>query len=392
MASYAAGVNPSLLRWARERAGYSLEAVAQHFKREVAEIQGWETGAGVPTYSQLEMLAYILYKRPVAIFFFPEPPEEPEPSQSFRTLPVSEIKNLLPDTRLAIRQAQAMQIALKELNDGRNPCQRLIFREMAISIHGELADTTRAIRSYLGISLNDQIFWTSYDEALKKWRDAVQDSGIFVFKRSFKQKDVSGFCLFDEEFPVIYLNNSTSTTRQIFSLFHELSHLLLKTNAVTKVTDDYVAALVGEARDIEVYCNRFTAEYLVPSEDFEHQLSLTRTRPPDEVADVLSKHYKVSREVILRKLLDRELIDQTYYEFKVAQWIEEYEVFRQSRKGGGDYYATQATYLGDRFLGLAFTRFHQGKCTPEQLADYLNVKTKSVAGLEQHHLSKASAG
>ena len=110
MATYASGVNFRVLRWARERAGYSREEVARHFKKDVAEIEGWETGTSVPTYSQLEILAYTLYKRPVAIFFFPEPPDEPEPSQSFRTLPESEIKKLQPDTRLAIRQAQAMQI------------------------------------------------------------------------------------------------------------------------------------------------------------------------------------------------------------------------------------------------------------------------------------------
>jgi Zn-dependent peptidase ImmA (M78 family) len=96
----------------------------------------------------------------------------------------------------------------------------------------------------------------------------------------------------------------------------------------------------------------------------------------------------VSREVILRKLLDRRLINQEYYETKAEEWIKAYEEGRKHDRGGS-YYATQATYLGDRFLRLAFSRYYQGRCTVEQLADYLNVKVNSVAGLEHYMWGKA---
>jgi len=39
-------------------------------------IEGWEAGASAPTYPQLEALAYKVYKHPLALFFFPEPPED----------------------------------------------------------------------------------------------------------------------------------------------------------------------------------------------------------------------------------------------------------------------------------------------------------------------------
>jgi Zn-dependent peptidase ImmA (M78 family) len=91
--------------------------------------------------------------------------------------------------------------------------------------------------------------------------------------------------------------------------------------------------------------------------------------------------------VILRKLLDREVISQQFYARKIQQWIKEFEESTKS-KGGGNYYATQATYLCDRFLNLAFGKYYQGHCTLEQLADYLNVRVRSVAGLEQIVLRK----
>src|SRR3989338_380765 len=97
-------VNPDMLRWARETAGLKIEDVARKFKKDNTEILSWESGEDSPTYVQLEKLAYEIYKRPLAIFFFPEPPQEESPKQSFRTLPEQEILMLTPRLRFLIRQ------------------------------------------------------------------------------------------------------------------------------------------------------------------------------------------------------------------------------------------------------------------------------------------------
>jgi transcriptional regulator with XRE-family HTH domain len=100
------GVNPKIIQWARERTTYSLESVAVKFKKDVSVIEKWEPGEDFPAYSQLEKLAEI-YKRPLALFFFREPPLEAEEKQEFRTLPDFEIENLAADTIYALRQAKA---------------------------------------------------------------------------------------------------------------------------------------------------------------------------------------------------------------------------------------------------------------------------------------------
>jgi Zn-dependent peptidase ImmA (M78 family)/transcriptional regulator with XRE-family HTH domain len=387
MANYAEGVNPDVLRWARERAGYSLEDIAHAFRKDVEEISSWEQGKATPTYSQLERLAYTLYKRPIALFFFPSPPDEPTPKESFRTLPDFEINSLQPDTHHAIREAQAMQIALRELTDGQNPSERQIFKELAISFEANVADTARRVREYLGVTVLDQSEWRNTTVALKNWRQLVQDVGIFIFKRSIKQRDISGFCLVDDEFPIIYLNNSVAKTRQIFTIFHELAHILAKSAGITKLNDRYISSLSGHERAIEVFCNAFAAEFLVPSSDFERRWD--PTQPVDTLTDSLADYYKVSREVILRKILDRGLVDQTYYEAKVAEWLEE---GRLSGAGGrGNYYATQAAYLGDKYLNLAFIRYYEGRISLQQLAEYLNIKAINVPDMERRMLSGVSS-
>src|SRR5687768_15029459 len=124
MANPVAGVNPTVLKWARERSGYSIEEAADLAGKGADVLLKWEAGDAAPTYVQLEKLAYKIYKRPIALFFFPQPPEEPEPSQEFRTLPDFEIDDLRPDTRLKVRQALALQISLSELSNGKNPSER----------------------------------------------------------------------------------------------------------------------------------------------------------------------------------------------------------------------------------------------------------------------------
>ena len=71
-----AGVQPEVMRWARQSIGLSVSDVALRLKRPAEEIEAWEAGDAFPSYPQLEKLAYQIYKRPLAVFFLPIPPEE----------------------------------------------------------------------------------------------------------------------------------------------------------------------------------------------------------------------------------------------------------------------------------------------------------------------------
>jgi Zn-dependent peptidase ImmA (M78 family) len=85
---------------------------------------------------------------------------------------------------------------------------------------------------------------------------------------------------------------------------------------------------------IEQFCNALAAEFLVPSEDFSLQLGLLRGISDVTIAG-LALRYHVSREAVLRRMLDRGLVKSAYYEAKATQWAEEFE----SSSEGGDYYA-----------------------------------------------------
>ena len=380
------GIQPKVLKWARESIGKSLEDVARTLKRPADEIEAWENGNRAPTYVQLEKLAYEVYKRPMAVFFFPIPPQESEPKSDFRTLPEEELRELLPDTYLNIRRARAFQATLHELYGAKNPVSNPIWRNITLYEKDSVKEQAAQVRTFLDISIKAQEKWTDDEEALKQWRFAVERAGIFVFKRAFRQKSISSFCLSDEQFPIIYLNNSTTKTRQIFSLFHEMAHVLLRMNGLTKFDEKYIGMLPKREQRIEKFCNEFAAEILIPAEDFTKQADLLSSKirnDADGVCQRFAKRYGVSREVILRRFLDRGDISSTLYENTTRLWKGQQKTIKD---GDGNYYNTQKAYLSDGFLREVFSRFYKRQITKDEAAEYLDIQPKYFNALEEKML------
>ena len=366
-------ITPAVLTWARERAGHSLDAAAESFPR----IDRWEAGESFPSYPQLESLAD-KFKIPVAVFFFPEPPDLPPVEESFRTLEPTHIAEIPPRIRLLLRKAQSFQMALEELHDGRNPAQRLIIRGLGFRRNRSIEWNAAQVRAYLGVSFAQQTEWGSAETALSEWRKVLFGVGIYVFKDQFRDPGYSGFCLYDNEFPIIYVNNSTAKTRQIFTLFHELAHLLFRTSGVDATSNDFVDRLSRENRQIEVICNSLAARMMVPRNWFDEAIA---GLPPNRAsAERLAERFCVSREFVYREFRDRDLITAGEYEQASRQWAEQI----QSGSGGGNHYYTKIAYLGTEYINLAFRRYYQNRIDYDQLADFLDMKPRHLTQLENY--------
>ena len=139
MAEYVNGINPDIVKWARERSGYTAQAIATALKKDVSIVNDWESGERSLTYVQLETLAD-KYKRPISIFFFPEPPEEPNIAENL-ALRSSDNEHLEPRIHILLRQAYARQLSLMELNLGTNLSEKKIFRDL----HARPRDSATAL-------------------------------------------------------------------------------------------------------------------------------------------------------------------------------------------------------------------------------------------------------
>lgn len=159
---------PSVLKWARESMNMQKDEVARRIKKTIELIDAWERGEASPTYVQLEKLAYKIYKRPIAIFFFPEPPEEEPLEQTFRTLPAYEIKRMPSRIVYLLRKAKVLQLNLIELYGTNYHTDRNILRDCDLEIHQDFNIITEQIRSCIGISLKEQTQWKDADKQTRE--------------------------------------------------------------------------------------------------------------------------------------------------------------------------------------------------------------------------------
>jgi Zn-dependent peptidase ImmA (M78 family) len=160
-------------------------------------------------------------------------------------------------------------------------------------------------------------------------------------------------------------------------LFHELAHLLFRTSGIDVADESYIDRLEDKPKRVEIVCNQFAAAFLIPEDAFDELLAgRASTR---ETAAFLAEQFKVSREVIYRKLLNRGLIAEEEYRQAAASWAKQVTT---GEGGGGNYYYNQITYLGRRYIDLALTRYNQRRIDSSQLAAYLNIKPRNVDAFE----------
>ncbi|MDD5455900.1 MAG: XRE family transcriptional regulator [Candidatus Margulisbacteria bacterium] len=373
-------VNINILKWSRESIGLTIKDVANIIKKDIQLVAAWENGAESPTYSQLENLAYNVYKRPVAVFFFPEIPDEDNPKTDFRTLPSTIVNSLPPEIIKLYRKAKIFQLNIEELYEGNSLNQNRILDKFHISDAKNISNFVENIRDFLGISYEEQFSWQSHDIALKEWRELLERKGIFIFKDAFHNEDYSGFCLYDKLYPIIYINNSMPFSRQIFTVFHELAHLLFHKGGIDFRENNRLNFIENEYANYETVCNRFANEFLVPTKVFINENLIVS----EKNISILAQKYSVSREVILRNFLDLKLIDNSFYKKMTMKWIDDLKLINQKKTPGGNYYYTNISYLGENYINLAFSKYYQNKISIENLSEYLNTKVKNIESFEHY--------
>ena len=386
--------NPVILKWAREQAGYTLKEITEKLQKKSKKISyqdliDFEKGIAFPTYSQMEFLAYQIYKRPLALFFFPKPPNsESDINRSFRTLS-EPINKLSPQMRWTLRKARVMQLNLKELHENTKQ-EKKIFQDINFTSRSSIKSMAQKTREYLNIDLNKQKKWKSASRAFTKWREALEASGIFVFKDSFKEPDFSGFCLYDSEFPVIYINSKQTDSRQVFTLFHELAHILFKTSGFDPLDRSYFRGQLKDSnKKIETICNKFAGAFLVPDESLS-PITYNKSAVNMNNVDKWAKEYSVSPEVFLRRIRDHKIISQAVYQNLVQEFQSRYQKLSKKPKSIVPFYIAQESYLGKKYISLVYSKYYKNQISVEQLADFLDVKNPAVAlNLEPHGRIKA---
>lgn len=372
-------VNPTVLRWGRETIGLAVDAVAKRLDVSTTTVEGWEHGVKRPTLKSLKELAY-LYKRPLAALFLPEPPAEPPLPTDFRVLPEERKPSLSKRTRLAIRRARRVQsLAAELLEMGVDNLQPIAIMGAATSTEDPEVVASRE-RTRLGIAIDDQLGWKDDYSAFNKWRRALEEFRILVLQARIPVEEARGFSLADDSLPVIVVSISDSIRARIFTLFHEYGHLLIGTSGICIPNETSYEAT--NAQRVEKFCNHFAGALLVPRDSLYDEAKGTpgESELDDSHLDEIAARFKVSRAVIVRRMLICGLISRHQYDTKVL----ELQYFKASEKAAFGVSPARRCLLenGPLFTSLAIEARDREIITDSDLSDYLSINLKHLDKLE----------
>jgi Zn-dependent peptidase ImmA (M78 family) len=198
----------------------------------------------------------------------------------------------------------------------------------------------------------------SWTEALHLLISRSEQAGIFVVlngvvnnntRRKLDLGEFRGFVLYDDFAPFVFLNNNDVISGKIFTLIHEIAHVL-----VGKSASFDLRQLQPASNSTEEYCDKVAAEFLVP-----RNLLITQIHNFGVDYQGLAKVFKVSQIVIARRLLDLNQI--THKEF--FSFYEEYILKERklSTTKGGNFYHTAPYRISKSFFNLIHNSVKQNK-------------------------------
>ena len=255
MSAKTSPISPALLEWGLHEDGRSAAAVASALGVERAVFDGWIQGTAQPTPGQVTELAEAL-SRPRAFFFLAHPPPTGAVPDGFRHPPGGGESTVSPATLRHARRAKRVQLAIAAtVTDDQRPQVPTASRERSP------AQAAAAVRTWLGVP--DSVGWSDDYEALRWWKAILETAGVLVFDLQLGGGAVRGFAGWDDRAPMIVLNNSSvSAAARIFTIGHELAHLVLR--EATACLEPTGSRLVIDNRT-ERWCEAFAAALLMPA-------------------------------------------------------------------------------------------------------------------------------
>jgi Zn-dependent peptidase ImmA (M78 family) len=373
-------VNPSVLAWAIKESGLSIEELAPKLEVQPSEVRQWVQGKTVPTKTQFARLAEALHK-PTALFFLPAPPTTGQPSVHLRAPTGVARRPITPEERRAIADAQRLQRLMHWLLARRGAAP--------VSLDGHAADgspeeAARLLRERLEISVERQRSWADPPVALRAWRRIIEDAGIVVIQQELGRQGIRGFAIADDFAPLVAVNSSFSASARIFSLFHEIGHLLAGHNS----------ACLGFARPVlqhdkdERWAERFAASFLLPETQVRDYVRVRFQKEPTVITSVepvraLSSSFKVSARATALRLIDLHLAPSELYGQVASLWkVIDYP--QPSGGGGGQPTPDRRlNQFGIRPTSLIMDAAERGEVTQLDAMRYLRLKLHDYEELQQ---------
>lgn len=306
MAAVPAPVSPDVVRWAVEEDGRLPAELAEALRVDEETLLAWLDGDAKPSKGQVTRLAAVLH-RPRALFFLPSPPAGAALPTSFRHPPGAQ-RDVSQAARLELRRARRVQDAVSWALRAAPPVELPGY-----SLDEDPEAVGDLVRAWSGVGSEEQTQWRGGDyAALNGWRQALDRLGVLVFSIEIGRGDVRGFSAWHPWAPMIAVNvSAVSPAARVFTLGHELGHLVTRTDAACIEPQSLVVDV-----DVERWCERFAASFLMPRDQVQR---IARLRGlglrPAQVDDVkaLMEYFGVSARAAALRLIALEYAPPRFY-------------------------------------------------------------------------------
>ncbi|PKP59733.1 MAG: hypothetical protein CVT88_04755 [Candidatus Altiarchaeales archaeon HGW-Altiarchaeales-1] len=372
---------PDVLKALRETSGYSIEEVAKKLKTSPEKIKRVEKGMEFFTTTEIYKLEG-LYKYSLAAFFSDSAPKLPV-MPDYR---INRNRKLTHETYLAERNTYYLSEKIKDLCGKRSQIPSFSDTLKA----GELA---KEFRKFLNIELikskKPEEILTDYKKILEGALSIIiieyplnhtnprkrKQHELFVKPPSEAGNDVNDVRAFSTSsyISVIVLNENDKPSIKLFSLFHEICHLLKRNAGICSID------IEKNDQGIEFYCNQFAAEFLIPSDNLMTEVKKFRQIDEEEI-NKLTETYGVSKQTMMICLLRLGYIEkETYQAFKNEINEKEIEVVSKQKKfGRRNWDKIYLNRVGNLSLQEVKKAYLAEKITFYESSRILNLKTKYV--------------
>lgn len=366
-------VRPEVMKWAIRESQIEEYILIDKFPL----LEDWIKELSNPTFKQLRDFCDFI-KIPFGFIFLKTPPKEEQFKVEFRTLSSKLNYSYSHNLKTVILEMDYKKSWMSEVrkDEGHNKVKWNTILDSS--------QDTISIPEKLMKLLGLQDLWqtnkrNAYD-CFNYLREKIEGLGILVMmsgivgndtNRTLSVSEFRAFALKDDYTPLIFINRNDTDNGLLFSIIHELLHIL-----TSKEDDVFVG--IEEHSGLEKRINEATADFLLSDDQLlrefdkgnEHYNEIKR----------ISEKYKVSTMVTAIKAFRLGIIDEDLKDEIIEETKRFYNIHKKSREvksKGGNFYPTTASRMSKSYYNTVINHVEGGKIPYTQAYRLLGLKAKT---------------
>lgn len=372
-------INCEMLKWAREQSPIELEDIPIIIKGMRSEqVEKWEKGIEYPSITEAKKLVN-LYDIPFASLYLTDLPKKDNTTYIDRrtykdSLDVGISYELWKEIN-RLKSCRESVIEVFEVDKYKS-----IFEDL--NTNATLEEIAMNVRKLFKIETPFKNKSEYNNKAFNFFRSIIEKNGILVLQiEGISINEIRGISLNYNIFPIIAVNKSDSDRAKVFTLFHELSHLIRRTSNLCLI--DF-----NEREDEEEkICNNLAANILIPKEVLNisiQNIDLSNDKAIEKIAD----KYAVSKFVIIKRLYDLNKINFALYKSKYDKYLNNFNEIKEiKRKQGQKIIVTQDKKLisssGKLYPKIILDAYYDGKISFGEVCNTLNINARYIENIER---------